>query len=165
MPNVYHGSQHKFDIARPSFTRRGKMINGEFKLAYEGISLHATPYKWIALAYTGKIVDFKHKKDILSIVWGVPVKNKDDEFKQKIVGIYGKRSLKYSLDKLYGNGGYLYTFNAKNFKWVKGLGKNEVISYKEEIPDKIEFIKNPVKKMKKLGVKFVFINIIKQVKS
>ena len=45
------------------------------------------------------------------------------------------------------------------FIWKKGLGANELISYEEQIPKKIEFVKNPVREMKKLGVKFAFINV------
>lgn len=79
----------------------------------------------------------------------------------KIVGIYGKKSLKYSLSKIYDEGGYLYTFDKNKFIWKRGLGVNELISYKKQVPKKIEFIKNPVKEMKKLGVKFEFVDIAK----
>jgi hypothetical protein len=36
---------------------------------------------------------------------------------------------------------------------------NELISYEEQKPNKIEFIKDPIKEMKRLGVKFVFVDI------
>lgn len=156
--SVYHGSTHKFKIAKPTSTSRGHMKNKKIIIDYKGISLHATPYKWIALAYTGNRLPYKHKGVKKIFNFGVPVKKKDYEFKRKIVGIYGKYSLEYSLNKLYGKGGYLYTFNQNKFKWVKGLGINEVISYKEQVPKKIKFVKNPVKEMKKLGVNFVFVD-------
>lgn len=156
--SVYHGSTRKFDIAKPSFTRRGHIDKGKYVLDYEGISLHVTPYKWIALAYTGYRPSYKHKGIEYHFNFGVPVKYKDDTFKNKIVSIFGKKSLEYSLNKIYGKGGYLYTFSKNKFIWKKGLGLNELISYKEQKPKKIEFIKNPVKEMKKLGVQFEFID-------
>ena len=90
---------------------------------------------------------------------GVNLKKKPNH---KIIYIYGKRSLEYSLNKLYGNGGYLYLFDKKYFKRVKGIGINELISYTEQIPKKKIFLKNPVKEMEKIGVKFHFIDITKK---
>lgn len=156
--SVYHGSSHNFKVARPSKTSRSHLNkNGKIIIDYEGISLHATPYKWIALSYLGRRPLFKYKRNRMFFNFGVHVKSKDDELKKKVI-IFGKRSLKYSLEKIYGKGGYLYTFNKNKFKWVKGLGVNEVISYEEQVPLKIEFIKNPVKEMLKLGIKFVFVD-------
>lgn len=154
--SVYHGSRLKFDIAKPSFTMRAKLIKGERHVAYEGISLHASPHKWIALSYTDNRQWFikNGKKEYFRV--GVSLFNNN-----KKIYITGKRNLEYSLKKIYGNGGYLYTFDAKNFKHVKGLGPLEVLSYEEQKPNRIEFIKNPVKEMKKLGVNFIFIDITK----
>ena len=160
--SVYHGSSHNFKVAKPFHTTRGHIKNGKAILDYEGISLHATPYKWIGLAYTANRLPYIHNNIKKKFNFGVPVREKDHEFNRQNVEIHGKQSLEYSLKKLYGNGGYLYTFNENKFKWVKGLGVNEVISYDEQVPKKIEFIKDPVKEMKKLGVNFVFINEIKK---
>ena len=62
---------------------RGKMI-----IDYEGISLHVTPYKWIALAYTGHRPTYKHKDVKYYFNFSVSVKDKDDNFKNKTVGIW-----------------------------------------------------------------------------
>jgi hypothetical protein len=159
--SVYHGSDKKFKIAHPSPTKRIHMENGKRIVDYEGISLHSTFTKWIALAYTGKRIKYVDKGKIQYFNFGVHLKSKNNKlFIHKNVIISGKRSLEYSLNKLYGDGGYLYTFNGNKFKWVKGLGENEVISYDAQVPTKIEYIKNPVKEMKKLGVTFMFINTI-----
>ena len=63
---VYHGSVHKFDIAKPSHTSRAHLSkSGKIIKDYEAISLHATPYKWIAMSYMAdKKVSFTYKKEI-----------------------------------------------------------------------------------------------------
>ena len=49
---VYHGSKELFETVVPKRQRRAKITKaGEIKTFYDGISFHATPYKWIALAY------------------------------------------------------------------------------------------------------------------
>ena len=161
---VYHGSVHKFDVAKPSFTSRSHSSKlGKIIRDYEGISLHATPYKWIAMSYMAdKKVSFTYKKEIYHYGKGVDVRTKNEGFYNKEVAIYGKRSLEYSLEKIYGKGGYLYTFDAKNFKHVKGLGENEVMSLEEQEPLKKQFIKDPVKMMKKEGVNFIFVDLTKK---
>jgi len=157
--SVYHGSPKKFTIAKPSFTSRVHFNKKKIIIDYEGTSLHVTPYKWIGLAYIGQFPIYKYKGIKHRFKFGVPILSKNNNFKNKIVHIYGKKSLEYSLNKIYGKGGYLYTFSKSKFIWKKGLGINELISYEEQKPNKIEFIKNPVKEMKKIGVKFVFVNI------
>ena len=139
---VYHGSSDNFDIAKPSHTSRGhKTKSGRIVQDYEGISLHATPYKWIAISYMAeKRANFTRKGNKYYFSHGVPVRTKNQGFYNKNVYIQGKRSLEYSLEKIYGKGGYLYTFDAKHFK---------------------HFIKDPVKMMKKEGVKFIFVDITK----
>ena len=160
---VYHGSVHNFDIAKPSPTTRGhRTKSGKIIRDYEGISLHATPYKWIAMSYMAdKKVSFTYKGEIYGYGKGVDVRTKNQGFYNKEVAIYGKKSLEYSLEKIYGKGGYLYTFDAKHFKHVKGLGENEVMSLEEQKPLKKQFIKDPVKMMKKEGVKFIFNDLTK----
>ncbi len=161
--HVYHGSYLNFDIAKPSRTGRGYLNKeGEFVRTYEGISLHATPYKWIALSYMkNKKSKFVDKGKVKNFNVAVPVAKKDKDFHNKEITIYGKRSLGYSLEKIFGKGGYLYTFDAKHFKHVKGLGENEVISLKELKPLKKQFVKDIVEMMKKEGVKFTFEDLTK----
>ncbi len=161
---VYHGSVHNFDIAKPSRTSRGhRTKSGRIVQDYEGISLHATPYKWIAMSYMAeKRAKFTLKGKKYYFRHGVPVRTKDEGFYNKHVYITGKRSLEYSLEKIYGKGGYLYTFDAKHFKHVKGLGENEVMSLEDQKPLKKQFIKDPVKMMKKEGVKFIFVDLTKK---
>lgn len=157
--HVYHGSSKKFSIALPSKTRRVHYEKDKLIVDYSGISLHATKYKYLALAYTGvKNATFMHNNIKERFSFGVNIKNKKC---MNVVIIFGKKSLNYSLNKIYGKGGYLYTFSDKDFKWVKGLGNNEVVSFEEQIPKKIEFIKDPVSMMRKLGVKFEFIDLTK----
>ena len=161
MHTVYHGSEFNFDIAKPNYNVRAHLdTNKKQIIDYKGVSLHVTPYKWIALAYTyTKRQYFIHNGKKYVFNMGVDLKKKPNH---KIIYIYGKRSLEYSLNKLYGNGGYLYLFDKKHFKRVKGIGINELISYTEQIPKKKIFLKNPVKEMEKIGVKFNFIDITKK---
>jgi hypothetical protein len=155
---VYHGSRERFNIAKPSHTRRGYINDNKLIIEYDDVSLHVSPYKWIAMAYMGKRDTYKHKGNKYKFNFFVPIKDEDDNFMKRNILIYGKRSLEYSLNKLYGEGGYLYTFKKDKFIWVKGLGMNELISYKEQKPMKIEYISDPVKEMRKLGVNFIFVN-------
>jgi hypothetical protein len=164
MANVYHGSSINFDIAKPSPTGRSHFDKKKKKyiIDYEGISLHVTPYKWIALAYMNdKKQHFIHKGHKYKFSMGVSVRKKDSYFKNKRITILGKKSLEYSLKKIYGNGGYLYIFDKNNFKWVKGLGENELLSYDEQVPKKRLYIKFPIEEMKKMGVTFEFIDLTK----
>jgi len=153
MKYVYHGSLYKFDIAKPHSTSRGSIKNGKQVINYEGISLHATPHKWIALSYIwSKGISYIKNGESKHFNVGVSLFNNDKE-----IDIWGIKSLEYSLEKIYGGGGYIYTFNAKYFKHIKGLGPLEVLSYTEQTPNKIEFIKDPGKEMKKFRVKCKFI--------
>lgn len=157
--NVYHGSPKKFNIAKPAFTKRVHLVKNKMVIDYEGISLHVTPYKWIALSYMmRKRVSYLCNGKTKYFTVGAPVKKKDSDYRNKIIYIHGKRSLKYSLDKIYSGGGFLYTFKKSKFKRVKGLGENELISFDAQVPDKIEYVNDPVKEMTKLGVNFVFVN-------
>ena len=161
---VYHGSYLNFDIAKPSLTGRWDFNEkGKLVRTYKGVSLHATPYKFIAMAYMrNKRAKFIHKGKKKSFSVAVAVGKKSEDFYNKEIDIYGKRSLEYSLEKIFGEGGYLYTFDAKHFKHVKGLGENEVISLKELKPLKKQFVKDIVGMMKKEGVKFIFHDLTKK---
>ena len=157
---VYHGSPSNFDIAKPSYTRRGQYIDGKFETAFEGTTLHATPHKWIALNYTHdkpRNLEFIHNSKKYHYSTGVSLFNNN-----KNILIIGQKTLEHSMKKLYGKGGYLYVFEAKDFTTAKGLGNLEVISYEPQKPIKKIFIKNPVKEMKKMGVKFVFMDATKR---
>ena len=83
--SVYHGSKLKFEVAKPSPTSRGHMKNGKIIIDYKGISLHATPYKWIALAYTGNQLPYKYKGSKMFFNFGVPVKKKIMSLKDKLL--------------------------------------------------------------------------------
>lgn len=156
---MYHGSCKRFETARPSLTTRiGVSKTGKETVLYSGMSLHATPHKWIALSYVKpKRASFISKGVKKYYTSGVSLYESDE--KKKIVTVYGKRDLKYTLNKLYGRGGYLYTLDRKNFKHHRGLGDRELLSFSEQTPKKITRVANPVRAMKKLGVKFVFVDI------
>ena len=114
--SVYHGSTRKFDIAKPSFTARTHMKNGKRHINYEGISLHATPYKWIALSYTNNRQSFikNGKKEYFNV--GVSLFNNN-----KRIFIHGKRNLEYSLKK-YMEKVVIYThLMQKNLNMLKVL--------------------------------------------
>ena len=118
MKYVYHGSLYKFDIAKPHSTSRGSIKNGKQVINYEGISLHATPHKWIALSYIwSKGISYIKNGESKHFNVGVSLFNNDKE-----IDIWGIKSLEYSLEKIYGGGGYIYIFNAKYFKHIKVLG-------------------------------------------
>lgn len=70
--------------------------------------------------------------------------------------ITGPNTLEESLDILYGNGGYLHHFDAKDFWWCEGLGSREVVTNKQISPLEIKFIEDPISEMKDVGVQFLF---------
>jgi hypothetical protein len=77
----------------------------------------------------------------------------------KEVAVFGIHSLEESLEKLYGEGGYLYEFNDGNFISVDGLGSEELIAIQPEKPVSMTRIENPVAEMQALGVTFVFFDV------
>lgn len=162
--NVYHGSTVNVDVVKPSLTKRTQIKNGKRVILYEGVSLHATKHKWIAMSYLrNKRVAFIHKGKPITFKVGVSLFNKSGKPKKRRIMIYGKRDLEYSLSKLFTDG-YLYTFSSKLFvgnETIKGLGDLEVVSYNEEIPKKKLFIPDPVKTMRNMGVEFIFIDLTK----
>jgi hypothetical protein len=154
---VYHGSPINFDIGKPSYTQRGTLD----KINYKGVSFHATPHRYIALNYLAKRTPFTYKGDKYHYTTGVSLFQAN-----KFISIYGYKSLEDSLNIIYGDGGYLYTFDAKDFHWVEGLGPLEVISLEPLKPIKKEFIsgKELLEEMKKEGVQFRFKDITKDEK-
>lgn len=136
---VFHGSSFLFETARPSATQR--VTKGE--VVYEGTSLHATPYYWIALAFTARKGGSSN--------FGVSLFTDD-----KTVLVLGSESLEKSLLELYEGDRYVYEFPAEPFAWQKGLGPLEVVSFEEQKPSKVDIIRDAVAVMKDAGVKFVF---------
>ena len=155
---VYHGSSQKFDseYAKPKRNKRVEIDDKTVKsnVIFDQNSFHATPYKWIALAYTYKSVPYQINDKTAHYNIGVSLYENNKE-----VSIFGFDSLEDSLHKLYGDGGYVYHFDKDNFVHKNGLGDLEVISTKQIKPTIIEKINDPVMEMKKLGVIFHFIDL------
>ncbi len=155
---VYHGSPREFDSehANPKRNVRSKW-NKEteaYDVIFDQESFHATPYKWIALAYTYKSVPYEIDGKPAHYNMGVSLYDNTNE-----VDILGFNSLEESLRVLYGDGGYLYHFNKDKFLYKEGLGNLEVIVEEPIKPITIERIDDPVAEMKKLGVTFRFIDL------
>ena len=94
---VYHGSHYKFDVANPYRRRRTSTKNGKHVINYDGISLHATPHKWIALSYThSKRMSYTKNGENKYFNVGVSLFENDKE-----ILILGTKSLEYSLKKLF----------------------------------------------------------------
>ena len=154
---VFHGSPKEFDqeLAIPKRNIRSRLDeNGERKTIFDENSFHATPHRWIALAYTysGKPHEIDGK--ISHYNMGVSLYDNNNE-----VAIYGFNSSEESLKELYGDGGYLYHFDKNNFIYKEGLGNLEVITNDPTMPLIVERVENPVLEMKKLGVTFTFIDL------
>ena len=89
--SVYHGSEHNFDIGKPSYTKRVGNVNGKRVVNYEGKSFHATPHKWIALSYIfEKNPIFIHKGEKEYFSRTVSLFNNNH-----LLLIFGKKSLEY----------------------------------------------------------------------
>jgi len=152
---VYHGSHEFFETAVPKRQIR-KSLNpdpqGEkFIVVFDDISFHATPYRWIALNYTCQCQNVLYQGKEYWHCTGVDLK-KYDEF----INVYGVESLEKSLEVLFGQGGYVYTFDKKDFVYQEGLGINEVIAKSPVKPISVERIDDPVGEIMKLGIPFVF---------
>jgi len=149
---VYHGSAEPIDIVQPRLNKRMMWKDGKYIKIFEDISFHATPYRWIALAYTRD----KNQKILVNgeeFYYTMAV----DLYKEyKVVEILGINSLEESLSKLYGKGGYVYVFEQEQFSRVDGLGNLEVITKESATPVLIEEIVNPVQEMIDNGVEFKF---------
>lgn len=158
IPNrVFHGSRERFDSdeARPSRqVRTQEDADGNEVVVFDEESFHATPHKWIALAYTDKPAPIE-KGDIRG-QYGMGVSLYENNKSVLIIGI---DSLEDSLKVLYGEGGYLYHFDDDVFVYKEGLGNLEVISNVATKPIEVERIEDPVAEMRKLGVTFEFIDI------
>jgi hypothetical protein len=74
----------------------------------------------------------------------------------------GFESLEKSLEKLYGEGGYLFLFEKEKFFHTEGLGDLEVITKEHLKPFKVERIDDPIAELKKLGISFTFRDLSEQ---
>ncbi len=147
---VFHGSPRPLD-ASEAIPRRN-IREQEGVIVFDEESFHATPHKWIALAYT------YHPESLpkLDEEYSMAVNLYSEE---KEVIIFGVGSLEESLRVLYQNGGYLYHFDEGNFIYKEGLGSQEVIATEPTTPLHMERVADPVAEMKKLGVVFTFIDL------
>jgi hypothetical protein len=155
---VYHGSPREFDsehaIPKRNIRQRWNKETEAYDIIFDQESFHATPHKWIALAYTYKPAPFEIGGKTAHYNMGVSLYDNTHE-----VGILGFNSLEESLQILYGEGGYLYHFEKDKFLYKEGLGNLEVIVEQPTKPLTIERIDDPVAEMKKLGVTFTFIDL------
>jgi hypothetical protein len=153
---VFHGSHELFETAIPKRQiRKGKNQNGDgFITIFDDISFHATPYKWIAINYTCICQNVSYNGKEYWHNTGVSLKNYKEE-----IEVYGVESLEKSLEVLFGKGGYLFTFDNKDFVTQEGLGMLEVIAKQEVKPLSIERVDDPVSELKKLGITFTFIDM------
>ncbi len=150
---VYHGSPKVFD-AKTANPRLNQRVNEKGEVTFNEESFHATPHKWVALAYTyiqKPIVGFGEEA-----VYSMGV-NLDSSKKE--VAIFGIGSLEESLTMLYGEGGYLYHFDNGDFIYKEGLGSLEMIATSPTAPVHVERVDDPVKEMRALGVSFHFIDM------
>lgn len=154
---VYHGSKNELDgkLAVPKRNIRTQSNEqGEKKVIFDEESFHATPHKWIALAYTCH--EAPHEMDGKTSHYGMGV---DLYSNSKTVHIFGFHSLEESLQVMYGSGGYVYHFGPDEFIYKEGLGDMEVVALKPVKPITIERINNPVDEMRQLGVQFEFVDL------
>ncbi len=151
---VFHGSPKVFDSKRAT-PRLNERINEKGETIFNEESFHATPHKWIALAYTytpKPIEGMSGEEGFYSM--GVNLYS--DE---KVIAIYGVGTLEESLLQLYGSGGYVYHFDNGDFIYKEGLGSQEVIATSPTTPLHMERVVDPVKEMQALGVRFEFIDV------
>ena len=68
---------------------------------------------------------------------------------------YIKEVYKDAFKKIYAKGGYVYTLPAKTFVHDKRLGYYELISKVAVSPIKVRYIKDPIKLLKRMGIKII----------
>ncbi len=154
---VYHGSKDLFELAMPKRQiRKGYDKTGNLETIFEEVSFHATPYRWLALAYANTYPKIELNGKQLHYSIGVDLYKYTEE-----IEIYGFESLERSLEKIYGQGGYLYYFKKEDFHTTEGLGNLEMIATKPVQPVRTEKIENPADELRKLGISFKFIDLSK----
>ena len=143
---VFHGSAtHCIETVEPRRNLRIQTHSGKEVTVFDQHSFHATVHRWIALAYT----DTTTPTCAMGVdLYGDPA--------DKVVGIYGPDSLEASLQRMYGKGGYLYSFCATHFFHTTGLGNLELITKDPIRPLSVLHIQDPVGAMKAEGVTFEF---------
>lgn len=155
---VYHGSPREIEgelaIPKRNIRNRWNKETETYDIIFDQESFHATPHKWIALAYTYKSVPYEIDGKTAHYNIGVSLYDTNNE-----VIILGFKSLEDSLEKLYGQGGYVYHFDKDKFLHKEGLGNREVIVEESIKPIEVERVDNPVEVMKKLGVIFNFVDL------
>lgn len=115
----YHGSNNYKDYWIPTIHTRKYRGN----IIFRNKSFHVTPYEWIAVVYTYNPKPFLIGGKVARVNVGVNLKEYS-----KIVDIYGINSLEYTLNMLYGDGGFITEFNKNDFFTTAGLGALELIS-------------------------------------
>ena len=152
---VYHGSKEIFEFVIPKRQIRTRSYDdGRVETIFDQVSFHATTHKWIALAYMYDRGAYNLGGKITQYNMGIDLYRYEEN-----IEIYGYESLEKSLHAMYGAGGYLFVFEAKNFFHTEGLGNLEVITQKELKPVHVENVLDPVLEMKSLGVTFTFIDL------
>ena len=111
----------------------------------------------MAISYTNSRVFYKNNEESLTYTQGVSLYKYDES-----VGIWGFESLEDSLEKMYGNGGYVYVFSKDKFFHKDGLGDLEVMTKEELKPEAIIRVDDPIKELKKYGIEFDFIDQLKE---
>ena len=148
---VFHGSPEQFELAHP---KQNVRLNRERKVIFDQESFHATLHRWIALAYTYSSKTFFLGGKEVYYNMGVSLYHNN-----KKVEVLGIDSLEETLKALYGNGGYLLTFDESEFFYTDGLGDLEVITDKATKPLHTEYIADPVAQMRDEGVEFIFVDL------
>ena len=143
---VYHGSPKNFNIVIPEHICK----KHKKKIIYDGNYF---------IAYIDKIYTLANMGIPQIHTDGTPVRY---EINNNIINIYGPDDLETSLKLLYPSGIYLYTFNSKDFKYIYGLEKYEIITDKKVAPIKKVYIENISDMIKKLGGTFIYKENIKK---
>ena len=153
---VYHGSEDRLEAINPTrHLRARKDKEGNITTIFDDISFHATPYKWIALAYTYDPKPYVIDGRTIHYSMGVSLYNPINE----LITILGFESLEKSLEVLYGDGGWLAIFEKDKFFHIEGLGDLEVVTKEVIAPVKVERIADPVRELATLGISFRFVDL------
>lgn len=150
---VYHGSPSEFDSDH-AIPRHNTRTNEEGEIIFNQESFHATPHKWVALAYTYKAKPIEIEGKTAHYGMGVDLYDGGKE-----IAIWGVGSLEESLKEMYGEGGYLYHFDTDKFIYKEGLGSREVITEEPTKPISVERVEDPVSELQSLGVTFRFFDL------
>lgn len=151
---VFHGTNEYKRISDPKTHRRSRGKGDQKEIIFEGVSFHATPHKWIAIAYTYTPAIFKINNREAYYNIGIDLYNGKEE-----VEIYGINSLEESLKALYRKGGYVLRFHKQDFYHSRGLGNLELITHKMIEPVSLDFIFDPISELNKRKINFKFIDL------